>query len=357
MATSVPRRDPLRLLTLAFLVAGLVVLLPFAVPLILAAWSAEVARPLIARLERALHGRRGAATTVTVLLLVAIVGPLASAITLLAMGADELFAEVRSAVQGGSLAALLAPTMPTSEGSLELVRRYGVSITRVLAGTFRGTARVAIGFVVFLAGVYSLSAHRERLRSWLESSTPVSSRAFERLAAAFSETGRGLIIGVGLTALAQGLVATAAYLAVGVPHAPVFGFLTAVAALIPAVGTSIVWVPIALALVAFGHPVRGLILAAVGVGIISVIDNVLRPVLARYGNLQLPTFVVFLSMLGGILTFGGTGIVLGPLLIRMAIEALAMARDEHLFQRSVPPAPERPDRHGNAEPCARRSGA
>jgi hypothetical protein len=56
--------------------------------------------------------------------------------------------------------------MPTFEGSLELVRHYGANVTRLLAGTFRGTARTAMAFVVFLAGVYSLSVHRERLRMW-----------------------------------------------------------------------------------------------------------------------------------------------------------------------------------------------
>jgi hypothetical protein len=137
--------------------------------------------------------------------------------------------------------------------------------------------------------------------------SPLDRRATHRLVAAFRETGRGLIVGTGGTALAQGAVAGATYAALGVPNPITLGALTAMGAFVPAVGTALVWAPVALGLAIAGHPVRAVVLAAVGISIIGTIDNVLRPVLSRAGRLRLPAVVLFLAVLGGLDLAGGWG--------------------------------------------------
>jgi predicted PurR-regulated permease PerM len=59
-----------------------------------------------------------------------------------------------------------------------------------------------------------------------------------------------------------------------------------------------------------------------------VIDNFLRPVFARLGALKLPLFLLFISVFGGLSVFGTWGALIGPLIVRLAIEALAIMRDE-----------------------------
>lgn len=336
MSAAPPSRAPLSLVVVALWLAAVVVLLPFTVPIVLAAWVSLLGRPLLAVLERALRGRHVAAGVLTTVLVVVVVGLLGSATAVLVLAADQLLAQLRDAIQGGSLGPLppLRAATPTVEGIADLVRHEGAGAVRLLAGTLRGSLRVLAATVVFFSGVYSLSVHGPGVRMWLERSLPIPARAFERFATAFAETGRGLVVGVGLTALVQGLLATVAYAALGVPRAPVLGFLTSVAALVPGVGTGIVWAPLAVALAVSGEPVRGVVLALVGFFVISLVDNVLRPVLARYGRLQLGTFVLFLSILGGLLTLGAAGLVLGPLAVRMAVEAAAIAHEEGLFRRA-----------------------
>jgi predicted PurR-regulated permease PerM len=323
---------PLRVLSAALVIAGCAVLLPLAVPLILAAWSAELSEPLVRRLERGWRGRQRAACALTLLVLVAVVGPLAAALALLLAGADDLVEKLRTVFAGGSLSAGLAePPAPSFHGLVAWARDVAGGHFGIIAGAVRGSASALLAFAVFLAGVYTFSAHGDQARRWLQRASGIPEEAFARLAGAFFETGRGLFVGVGLTALVQGVIAAVAYIALRVPRAPLFAFLTAVAALIPGVGTALVWVPIAVVLVVSGHPIRGGILAAVGIGVISVVDNFLRPVLAHRGRLQLSPFVLFVSMLGGVVLFGAAGIVVGPLLVRMAVEVLAMAQTEHLF--------------------------
>jgi predicted PurR-regulated permease PerM len=117
------------------------------------------------------------------------------------------------------------------------------------------------------------------------------------------------------------------YIVIGVPQALVLGLLTTLAALIPSIGTGLVWVPVTVALFLSGRNGAGIALLVVGC-VVSVADNIIRPWLSRYGHLQLPTFVVLVSMLGGIGVFGPWGVLLGPLLVRLAVEALAIWQDE-----------------------------
>lgn len=92
----------------------------------------------------------------------------------------------------------------------------------------------------------------------------------------------------------------------------------AFASLIPAVGSALVWVPIALYLTAIGELTSALILAGVGAGIIGMLDNVLRPILVGRDT-KLPDYIVLLSTLGGIAMFGVNGFVIGPLVAALFI--------------------------------------
>ncbi len=113
-------------------------------------------------------------------------------------------------------------------------------------------------------------------------------------------------------------------------RALVLGLLTCVASLIPSFGTALVWVPIAIGLALAGKVPSALIMAGVGVFVIATIDNVMRPIFARFGKLELSTFVLLTSIFGGLAIFGTWGLMLGPLFARLAKEALVLLRhDRH----------------------------
>lgn len=117
------------------------------------------------------------------------------------------------------------------------------------------------------------------------------------------------------------------YLVLGVPQALPLGLLTLLFSIVPIVGTALVWVPIAAGLAMTGRVGAGIGLAIFGAVVISSIDNIARPWLASRGKLQLPMFIVLVSMFGGVELFGGWGIIFGPLLVRLAKEALALRRE------------------------------
>jgi len=334
-------RGHLRLVVGALVVAGAVTLLPLWAPILVAGWTAELVRPLARRLERAV-GRRRVAAFMTIALLLVVLVPLSLAVASLVVWAIELVRKVAASDQvqvalqalvsdgGGDfrLGDLLDP-----RHALQLVREHGAEAWSV-AKTFAGaTANGVVQLFVYLIATHAFLADGEAGWAWLVERSPVPPGVMERLRATFQETGRGLVIGVGGTALAQALVAGTTYAVLGVPRAVILAQLTFFAAFIPSFGTALVWVPVAAGLAFSGHLVSAAILAGLGVFVIGTIDNVLRPILARWGQLDLPVALQILSVFGGFVIFGAWGFLLGPLLVRMAREAMDIARDQGLFSR------------------------
>jgi predicted PurR-regulated permease PerM len=128
----------------------------------------------------------------------------------------------------------------------------------------------------------------------------------------FAEVTRATIKGNVVIAMMQGFIGGITLWALGVHGALLWGTLMALASLIPAVGSALVWVPIALYLTAIGEMTSALILAGIGAGVIGMLDNVLRPILVGRDT-KLPDYLVLLSTLGGIAMSGINGFVIGPL--------------------------------------------
>jgi predicted PurR-regulated permease PerM len=143
---------------------------------------------------------------------------------------------------------------------------------------------------------------------------PLPERERERL---MIET-RDLVVasvGAGLAvAASQGAIGGVAFWLLGIGAPVVWGVVMAMCALIPVVGAALVWVPTALWLFGSGEIVRGIILVLVGVLGISLVDNVVRPLLLA-GRTSASGLVVFLGLLGGASAFGFIGLVIGPIVL------------------------------------------
>jgi predicted PurR-regulated permease PerM len=120
-----------------------------------------------------------------------------------------------------------------------------------------------------------------------------------------------------IVAAVQGLLGGLAFWALGL-GAPVFwGVVMAFFCLLP-FGAWIVWGPTALWLLVTGDVARGLLLTAVGVGVVSAVDNVLRPILLS-GRSPINGLLLFISILGGVGAFGAVGLILGPILMATTV--------------------------------------
>jgi predicted PurR-regulated permease PerM len=319
-------------ITMAVLVAAAaLVLLALWAPLVLAAWIADLVHPLVRRLERALGGRRAAAGALTVLVVLVVGVPVATSAVALADRVREI---VMDALHAGTPESALRDVITSGQ----LVKEHGAAIWRFALRLWSASVGAAVGAVVFVVALYGLSVGGARLYRRIARGLPIDSRVRRRIVGAFRETGRGLLVGTGGTALVQATVAAIAYAALGVENPIALGLLTGLGSVVPGVGTAIVWVPVAVGLALSGQLVRAVILLALGLGVIATVDNVLRPWLARLGRLQLPALVVFIAMMGGWHLIGGWGLILGPLLIRLGAEALSIEASDSgtLFGSGAP---------------------
>jgi predicted PurR-regulated permease PerM len=120
-----------------------------------------------------------------------------------------------------------------------------------------------------------------------------------------------------VAAAAHGTLGGLAFVVTGI-QAPIFwGVMMAFFSFVPIVGSALIWVPIAISLMAGGHMGRGIALVVFCAVIVGMVDNVVRPWLIS-GRAEMGGLVIFISVLGGITAFGLLGVVLGPIIVAMA---------------------------------------
>ncbi len=139
---------------------------------------------------------------------------------------------------------------------------------------------------------------------------------FEKFATVIRATVKGSVV----VALAQGALGGIVFAIIGIPAALLWGVVMAIFALVPAVGTGLVWVPITIWLLATGQYWQGAVLGLAGFFVIGSVDNILRPWLVG-ADTRMPDYVVLISTLGGISVLGFGGIVVGPVIAALFIAA------------------------------------
>ena len=183
-----------------------------------------------------------------------------------------------------------------------------------------------VNLVVLIAMLFVFFKDGEHFLQWLIDIIPMDHDSKHRVANQLYVTTIAVVRGILLTAAIQGLTATVGYYIAGVNSPAVLGMLTGFAALIPFVGTSLVWLPLGLFLVFFGNLHTGLFILAWGGFVVGLLDNILRPILIGQ-EAKLPVFLLFLGIFGGIKVYGPLGIFLGPLLISCVIVFLQIYKE------------------------------
>jgi predicted PurR-regulated permease PerM len=197
----------------------------------------------------------------------------------------------------------------------------GENVARVLsvAGQTAGAVtRTLFNIVVCLFTAFFLFLHGDSLAAQLRAAgTRVGGPRLEVILQHVGITVRAVVYGLVMTAVVQGVFAALGFWVAGVPFPILLGALTMVLSFVP-MGHAVVWAPAALYLVLESKywVAAGLVLW--GAGVVASIDNVIRPVFigVRTG---IPLLLVFIGVLGGILSFGLVGIFVGPVAIAVAL--------------------------------------
>lgn len=187
----------------------------------------------------------------------------------------------------------------------------------IFAGTLGVIAQFFLGLMVF----YYLLKDGGKLKNWIVAMSPLPDKYDQDILSRMEGTVVSVIRGSVVVALIQGIFAGTGFFIFGVPHAALWGSITALAALIPAVGTALIIVPAAAFLFFSGGAGAALGLLVWGAVIVGLIDNFLAPRLIG-GRAKVHPLLVLFSVLGGIGLFGPIGFLMGPLVMSFLLALL-----------------------------------
>jgi len=210
-----------------------------------------------------------------------------------------------------------------------------------------GTAtRLGIQLTIAFFGLYYLLESPDMAWRQVRPFIPFSARNAEILRERFRDVTISTLIGTGLTASIQGLLVGVAFWITGIPNALFWGVVTVIVAILPVVGSALVWGPGVLHLGLEGRYGWAIALAIWGVVVVGNIDNVIRPMVFRRWA-QIHPFITIIGAFAGIQYFGLLGLLIGPLAISYFFELIRMYREEYLEDE---PGPEVVSHPGDTKP-------
>lgn len=186
------------------------------------------------------------------------------------------------------------------------VGTYALDIGRATAGTFIAT-------LLMLYILFFTLRDGESIGTRIMQALPLGDEKEKMLFSRFVAIVHAMFKGTFIIAIIQGVIGGLLFMVVGIQSAALWAFVMGLLALIPAVGPAIVWLPAGLILLATGSVWQGITVLLVGAVVISLIDNILRPILVAKDT-AMSDVLVLLSVLGGLSLFGIAGIIIGPVI-------------------------------------------
>jgi len=343
--TSLPDRrleQLLKISSIVLLLAGcLYVVWPFLSAILWGIVLCFTTWPLYARLLRMVGERRRtlAAAIMTIAILLVLVAPFAIMGATLADDVQRAAESLRQSLAAGP------PAPPTWLAKIPLVGAYLTELWRDIAG--HNAARIADlrryveplrDFLLIVAlglgrGVlqllFSLLVAFFLYRDGVTASDNLK-RAIDRLGGeeghallvTAGNTVRGVVYGILGTALVQSVIAGIGFAIAGIPQSALLAFLTFFLSVLP-VGPPLVWIPAAVWLLAKGSTGWAVFMVCWGF-LVSSVDNVVKPLIISRGGAPLPFIVILLGVLGGAIAFGFIGVFLGPTLLAIGFQLVAL---------------------------------
>jgi predicted PurR-regulated permease PerM len=189
------------------------------------------------------------------------------------------------------------------------------------------TVRIAVYFFLMLYLLFFFLRDGTRLLEGLVHALPFGNHRERVLLARFAEVSRATIKGTVVVGIAQGAIGGIAFALLGIGAPVLWGVVMALLSILPAIGPALVWAPAAIILIANQQLVAGGVLIAIGVLVIGLVDNLLRPLLVGRDT-RMPDYLILLSTLGGLAAFGLAGIVIGPIIAAFFLSIWEMAQHE-----------------------------
>ncbi|WP_292936568.1 AI-2E family transporter [Noviherbaspirillum sp.] len=315
------------------------ILLPFYGALFWGVVVAILFEPIYRKLLVAMRQRRNLAAVATLLLfLIIVIFPLALITAALGKEATAIYQQIRSgSLDFGAYLQQVINALPSwligllerfDLGDLASIQKKlsaaAVEGSQFIASQALNVGQNTFGFIVgvgiMLYLMFFFLRDGRTLTARIKQAIPLSTEHKRYFLLKFTTVIRATVKGNIVVAIVQGALGGLIFWFLGVQGPLVWGVVMAFLSLLPAVGTAMVWAPVAVYFLLTGSIWQGVTLTAFGVLVIGLVDNVLRPILVGKDT-QMPDYVVLVSTLGGMALFGLHGFVIGPVIAALFIAA------------------------------------
>ncbi len=208
---------------------------------------------------------------------------------------------------------------------IQTSRWLGAMVITTSRKLIESSFTIGYSLVIIVVTSFLLIRDGHRIMDYLMDIVPLPEEERIAFLKQTQEVLQGVVYGVLLTALLQGLLGTIGWWYVGLPSPIFFGALMMILAMIPFVGTPIIWGPGGLYLLCHGEIIEGLVLLAWGVLVVSMVDNFIRPIFISSGA-KVHMLITFLGALGGLAAWGFIGLFWGPLVVSLFVFLLGSYR-------------------------------
>jgi len=233
-----------------------------------------------------------------------------------------------------------APSLKPEEilgqkGVLDALRNLSQWLILIVRKTYQNIMGISIGTFVMFFTLFYFFMDGEHLVERLLYLSPLKSSQEELLLGKFVSISRATLKGALIIGILQGLIGGITFAVTGVPSPVIWTILMIILSMIPLLGSGLVWFPVGVVQLLTGNIWQGIVVLGVGIGIISTIDNLLRPRLVGH-DIQMHPLLVFFATFGGIAVFGIAGFILGPILTAFFLTLLEIYAVEFKHQLDNP---------------------
>lgn len=319
------------LLLLAVGVVVFFIFQPFLTAIVAAAILAALFKHPYNFFERITKGSKITSALLTCLMVsVIIITPVLAVLSLAIGEANDLY---RGLGQDSSLSASIERTVAAVENIpivdmffdgrafnqeriLSDIKQFSQNALGLLQAAYQGITHFVFWiFVMFFTLFYFLIDGKGALRYFMQLS-PLKNEHDKLLITKFVSISRATLKGTLVVGVIQGFLGGLAFWIAGIPSPAIWGLIMVLFSIIPMVGTGIIWLPAGLIMLFLGNIWQGAFILEVGIGVISVIDNILRPRLVGKDT-QMHPLMIFFATLGGISFFGLPGFIIGPIIVSL----------------------------------------
>lgn len=187
---------------------------------------------------------------------------------------------------------------------------------------------LAVYIFIFILSLFFFLRDGDRAIHEIKNLLPLASKYREVLFKKLKQMSRGILYGIFGAAMAQGFLGGVGFALAGINNAAFWGTIMAFFALVPYIGSTIVWIPAVIVLLITGHWVAALFLGLWGVFIVGTIDNFIKPLVIGE-SARIHPLLSFITILGGIFTMGLPGLIIAPYLLSLALTFIHIYKLEY----------------------------